>query len=99
MKYVDKVLPVDPQTIPLIFEPRQKIATPRAAKHGDPAVDGAELLVRCVSASFPQTMLPTRSELHAGNGEIPSLLERLQTLDRRTPTAVRDAIAQSSARY
>lgn len=77
VRYFDKVLPLDPQTIPMIFAP----ALEARQREGQGAAASEELnTLLNAFGRLPANCVTTPSEVQQRQNQIPSLLEQLQHL-------------------
>ena len=91
VKYSDRVLPLDPQTIPAIFEAEEE----RHLHNGDGDTVASELLSLLEALrQLPENHVTDSERIARRQGQVPLLLERLQKLARDS-SVVRDAIADA----
>ncbi len=91
VKYFDRVLPVDPQTIPAILETTAD--EPLGHGNGDARPTDLDLLMEAFQ-QLPANDVTDSERIARRQGQIPPLLERLQNLAEDSRT-VRSAIAKA----
>ena len=77
-KYFDKVLPLDPQTIPLVFAPAFEAAQPNTAKNSA-AFEQLDALISAFGG-LPANCVTDPAEVRRRQSDMPPLLEQLQRL-------------------
>ncbi len=78
VKYFDKVLPLDPQTIPLVFAPAFEVPQPNKAKNHD-SFKQLDALINAFGR-LPANHVTGPDEVRRRQDEMPPLLDQLQRL-------------------
>jgi len=92
VKYFDKVLPIDPQTIPLMFGSAKEFRAPQSSGNGA-ELDG---LINAMG-KLPANSATDPAEVRRRQDETPALVERFVQLTRESPES-RSRVEQSVQR-